>query len=265
MTPEAAAAASLGPFARLHDPDRYFCALFAPAARRQALFTLIAFNHEIARACEVTREPGPALIRLQWWREVVEGARRAHEVATPLHAALASGALAPAPLLAMLDAREAEVEADFSTLAAWCAWLEGGAGSLAEAAGRALDAPPGALARLRDLGAGYGIAGQLRNVPALAASGRCLLPRDVLAQHGLTAEAVVSGVPPAVIGPALATLSEAGLARLGSPQPCGRDWIAAGLPAVFARRDLRRGRFFTPARGIGDKAAVTQSALRARC
>jgi len=35
------------------DPDRYLTALFAPPARREALFTLYAFNHELARAREV--------------------------------------------------------------------------------------------------------------------------------------------------------------------------------------------------------------------
>ena len=35
--------------------------------------TLYAFNHELARAREAVSEPPLALIRLQWWREVVEG------------------------------------------------------------------------------------------------------------------------------------------------------------------------------------------------
>ncbi len=266
MSPDACAPlASLATLVRAHDPDRYFCALFAPAAHRETLFTLYAFNHELARACEVTREPGLALIRLQWWREVVEGARRAHEVATPLRAALASGALQAETLLAMLDARETEAEADFPTLVSWCAWLERGAGSLAVAAAQALGAPPGGLGRMRDLGTGYGMAGQLRNVPALAAAGRCLLPQDVLAQHGLSVDAVLSGVPPAALQPALAALAEASLARLGPAEACGRAWIAAGLPAVFARRDLRRVSPPARMRGLGDRAAAARSAVRARC
>ena len=258
-------AASLGPLVRRHDPDRYFCALFAPAPRREALFTLIALNHELARACEVTREPGLALIRLQWWREVVEGAERTHEVATPLHAALASGALPQATLLAMVEARETEADGAFTTLDAWSAWLGDGAGSLAVAAAQALGAPPDALGRMWDLGAGYGLAGQLRNLAVLAAAGRCLLPQDVLARHGLSPEAVLAGVPQAALQPVLAELAQAGLARLGQPQACPRAWLAAGLPAVLARRDLVRATPPPRMRGIGDRAAVTQAALRARC
>ena len=37
---------------RRHDRDRYQTALFAPAARREALFALYAFNYEIARVRE---------------------------------------------------------------------------------------------------------------------------------------------------------------------------------------------------------------------
>ena len=35
---------------RRHDPDRFLTALFAPPDRRDALLTLYAFNHELARA-----------------------------------------------------------------------------------------------------------------------------------------------------------------------------------------------------------------------
>lgn len=89
---------------RRHDPDRFLCALFAPAGAREALFTLYAFNHELARAREAAREPTLALIRLQWWREVVEGTRKRHEVAEPLADAIAQGLLVPGDLLAMIEA-----------------------------------------------------------------------------------------------------------------------------------------------------------------
>ena len=70
---------------RRHDPDRFLTVLFAPPARREALFVLYAFNHELARARAVVSEPMLALIRLQWWREVVQGTAKRHEVATNLY------------------------------------------------------------------------------------------------------------------------------------------------------------------------------------
>ena len=182
-------------FVRRHDPDRFLTTLFAPAARRPALLALYAFNHELARAREAVREPALALIRLHWWREVVEGAARQHEVATPLAAAIADGALSRDDLLALIDAREMEADPCIPTLDAWLAYLRGTAGGLAVAAARSLGAAtPEAL---RDLGAAYGAAGVLRSVPVLALQGRCLLPVDVLDAAGLSPEAVI-GAPDAL-------------------------------------------------------------------
>jgi phytoene synthase len=248
---------------RRHDPDRFFTALFAPPERRDALLLLYAFNHELARAREVTREGHMALIRLHWWREVVQGATRAHPIATPLAAALAAGTFAPADLLSIIDAREAEADERIETLADWRAYLRGTAGGLAVAAARLLGAPdPEAT---RDPGAAYGAAGVLRAVPALARQGRCLLPADVLATHALSPEAVVAGADPA---PAIATLAAEGRALL-RPLRLPRAAVAAVLPAVLARRDLARGniaRLLGPAhpRGIGDRLAVLLAAQRGR-
>src|SRR6266403_2826460 len=54
---------------RRHDRDRFQTVLFAPVARREALFALYAFNYEIARARETVTQPMLGQIRLQWWRE----------------------------------------------------------------------------------------------------------------------------------------------------------------------------------------------------
>ncbi|MEJ1976493.1 MAG: squalene/phytoene synthase family protein [Acetobacteraceae bacterium] len=158
----------VGGLVRRADPDRFLTALFAPAARREALFTLYAFNAELARARDVASNPVLALIRLQWWREVVEGTAKSHEVASPLTGLLEAGLLDRAELLALVEAREAETD-EIATLADWRAYLLAGAGGLAMAAGRLLGAP--GAAGLRLLGAGYGAAGMLRSVTALAGGG----------------------------------------------------------------------------------------------
>ena len=73
---------------RRADPDRFAAVMLAPAGRRDALFTLLAFNQEIAKTREVVSEPTIGLIRLQWWRDAVaeayEGQPRRHQVVTPL-------------------------------------------------------------------------------------------------------------------------------------------------------------------------------------
>ncbi len=256
-------AGAVAALVRRRDPDRFLTALFAPAERREVLLLLYAFNHELARARETVREPMMAMIRLQWWREVVEGADRRHELATPLGAALADGRLARADLAAMVDAREAEAAAGIPTFADWRAYLRGTAGTLARAAGWALGAEGRTLDRIATLGTAYGVAGQIRNVTALAGQGRCLLPGDLLAARGLTPDACVARPDDARVSVVLAELAHWGrslLAEAGGPLP--RDMIAAALPAVLARRDLRRA---TPALGprrFGDRAAVLFAALR---
>ncbi|TCH96414.1 hypothetical protein EJV46_20765 [Roseococcus sp. SYP-B2431] len=244
-----------GAIARRHDPDRFFCALFAPAEKREAMFTLIAFNHELARAREAASNPMLALMRLTWWREAVEEAvegrpARQHEVAAPLHAAIRQGALDAEGLVAMAEAREAETEEEgIPTIPALHAYLRGTAGGFAVVAGRLLGAPPALLPALQQAGMLYGLAGLLRAVPALAAQGRCLLPADLVRPEAVLAD-------PQAAQPAIRELAS------GAPEAPGlrglpRSAIAAALPLTLARRDLRRlalGREIR--RGLGDRLAV---------
>lgn len=274
--PNQIALSDVAALARRHDPDRFLCALFAPAPKREALFTLIAYNHELARAREAAKTPLIALMRLQWWREVVEQAAaglppRRHEVAEPLQAAIASGALDVADLLGMADAREGEAEEEgLATREAFAAYLRGTAGGFAVAAGRLLDAPAALLPALQTAGAAYGLAGVLRSVPALAVQGRCLLPQDALAEAGLDAGAVLQA--PASAQPVLTALAAQGerqatAARAGL-RALGRGAVAAALPLVLARRDLRRllrgTAGGTGPRSLGDRLAVTLAGLSGR-
>lgn len=250
---------------RRHDPDRFITALLAPPAGRNALLVLYAFNHELARAREVVSEPPLALIRLQWWREVVEGVQRRHEVASPLSDAIANRTLDPALLLPLIEAREAEAYGEFATQAEWQDWLLAGAGGLAVAAAAALGAPAPAL--LRPYGAVYGLAGLLRASSILAAQGRCLLPHDLLARHGLSPEAFIHepgrapGVTPSRA--ALAEVVRVGRALLADARRVAlpRSAVAAALPAVLARRDLRRWPAVPVPRGLGDRLAVISAGL----
>ncbi len=244
---------------RRHDPDRFLTALFAPPDKRDALMVLYAFNHELARAREVTSEPHMALIRLQWWREIVEGTNRRHEIATPLSDAIAMGLLLPSDLLPIIEARELEAEPEIETLAVWRAWLMAGAGGLAVAAARLLGADE--PESFRRFGAAYGAAGVIRSAHILAAQGRCLLPVDVLAEHGLIPEAVTSGADPR---PALRRLAAEGLGMLANPPRLPKHAIAAALPAVLARRDLQRMAFIPGPRGFGDRLAVVLAGFTGR-
>jgi len=253
---------TLAALVRRHDPDRFLTALFAPPARRGTLLVLYAFNHELARAREVASEPPLALIRLQWWREVVEGALRGHEVATPLSEEIAAGALDPALLLPLIEAREQEAYGDFATEADWRAWLLAGAGGLAVAAAASLGAAQPEV--FRAYGAAYGAAGLVRASDALARQGRCLLPADLLARHDLGPEGFVQDPHSPAAQAALRAMLDAGRALLADAGPVPREAVAAALPAVLARRDFARGPLSPGPRGLGDRLAVTWTGLTGR-
>jgi len=220
---------------RKADPDRYFCALFAPAEKREGLWLLYAFNHELARAREVASEPTLALIRLTWWREVVEGVEKSHELATPLAAALQAGWFDRADLSALIDAREAEAEPEIPDYARFMNFARGTAGRLARIAGKFLGADAQSV---EDAGTAYGISGILRAAPFLARQGRSLLPTD--------------GTTEARLIEAARGLLPARVPKLARP---------AALPAVFARRDLSRP---GGARRVADRLAVITAALTGR-
>ncbi len=233
------ALSAMGVLVRRADPDRFLCTLFAPPERRDTLFALYAFNHELARAWEVASHPTLALIRLQWWREVLEGAPRRHEVATPLMAEVAAGRLAVADLVGLVDGRERIAEG-LSRLEDWTAYLEVTAGALARTASRTLGGDVAVLYRFAALGSAYGAAGTLWSA-------------------GLWGGQLTACPPPEM----RLALAQWAWDRLGAPAPLERATVAAGLVGVLARRDLRRpGR--TPVRGLSDRLAVTAAALRGR-
>ncbi|WP_231874848.1 squalene/phytoene synthase family protein [Acetobacter cerevisiae] len=233
---------------RRADPDRALCARFLPASVRPDVEVLLTFHTELTRALAPARSaaiagPMAGLIRLQWWRDVLEGARTPdHELAPPLLLALERGVLCRETLLRILAAREAELDPQ-PDVNVWRKMMLDGAGGLQRAIGEALGVrDEGVLVRLEACGAAYGAGAMLRHWPRLRQSGRYLFPGDEagLRQEG---EAFLSACD-------AASLSTSG--RL------------AALPAVLAERDLKRGS--TQAglrRGLGDRLAVMRAGWKA--
>ena len=91
------------------DRDRYLACLLAPEEKRGALAALYAFYAEIARVRDVVREALPGEIRLQWWRDLLEGKPDGEAAANPLAAGLlaciAEHRLPIAVLTDMIEAR----------------------------------------------------------------------------------------------------------------------------------------------------------------
>jgi len=259
------ALSAAGALVRRGDPDRFLATLFAPASARETLFVLYAFNLELARACTMAGETNVAFLRLAWWREVVEGKARRHEVATPLATGLAEGRLGREALLGLIAAREDEVAPEIATLADWRRMLFASQGGLAVEAGRVLGA--GAEKALAAYGAAYGAARLLRSIPALARQGRVLLPEDVLATHGLSASAIIADPLLPVLASLRARLAAEAVAWLGEARrrALPRAALPAALPAVLAGRDLRRPDEAGPQpRGLGGRLAVLAASFTGR-
>jgi phytoene synthase len=167
---------------RKHDPDRYFSALFAPTERRPFLFALYAFNHEVAHVAESVREPMMGEIRLQWWRETLDGARagnpRPHDVARALAATFAAMDVSASLLDAIIDARSFDLNrGPFPDDASRDAYLDATSGNLMRLASRILGPEHDMLAH--EAGLAYGLAGLLRNQ---AITGREILSDPVSAK-----------------------------------------------------------------------------------
>ena len=91
------------------DPDRYFATLFAPAAFRPHLYALSAFSLTVARVREAASNPMAGEIRLQWWRDALQGEARgdvrANPVAAALEDAIVGRRLGRQPFVDLIDAR----------------------------------------------------------------------------------------------------------------------------------------------------------------
>jgi phytoene synthase len=142
----------------------------------------------------------------------------------------------------------------------WRAYVELSAGAVAVAAGRALGADAADFAGLRAVGSAYGTADLLRNVTRHAREGRCLLPEEALARHGLT-------LHDAIMAPDRATAVVSDLVAEGLRwDAAGRgrrhaSLRAAALVGILARRDLRRmAKGAAASRGLVDRLAVTMAA-----
>ena len=180
---------------REHDPDRYLATLFAPAAAREALFVLYAFDQEIAKVRHLVREPIAGLVRFQWWRDALDGIDSGKPLVQPVVTALRAHWAAFAPLRPRLDAaidgRELELSADPpADLAALERRLEAGCGEITLAAVDLLGASAGpAHAAARHLGLALGLIRLIQGLPADLERERMRLPSALLDRHEVSLEA----------------------------------------------------------------------------
>jgi 15-cis-phytoene synthase len=236
---------------RTADRDRFLAALFAPAERRGALYALYAFNIEVARVREVAREPMPGEIRLQWWSEVLDGARSeeasANPVASALLTAIARHRLAPTNLMALIEARRFDLYdepmASTSDLEAYARKTSSALIALAVQilAGTDAEAAPAAA---DPAGTAVAIAGLMRAFPLHIARRQLYVPVELLARHGVAPEDLFAGQSPAGLGAAFAELRNLARRHLRAAHEqvtaLPREALPAFLPVALVRPSLDR-------------------------
>jgi phytoene synthase len=225
---------------RRHDPDRFFSVLFAPKEARLYLMALYAFNYEIARVAETVREPMMGEIRLQWWRETVEGARtgnpRAHDVAQALAEVLARFDLPQSLFDEMIDARSFDASADsFETAGSLEEYGAATVGSLIRLAARILGAGERYDEQAREAGIAYALCGVLRAIPHHAARRKLFLPMDLLDTVKLSPHDVFAGHGGEKLKAVMAQLSFRAQNHLKAARAFGKPKraLAAFLPVAL--------------------------------
>ncbi|NBB82763.1 MAG: squalene/phytoene synthase family protein, partial [Alphaproteobacteria bacterium] len=211
-----------GRLVRRYDHDRYLTALFAPPDRREALFALYAFNTEVAKTREAVSEPLLGQIRLQWWRESLDGIAaatpRRHEVVEPLAEAIDRFGLDRALLDQVIDARERDLELDarpFADLDELEAYGRATNGPLHRLALQVLGvgAEP-AHAAAEEVGAAWALTGLARAVPFHARHKRLYLPRTLIEAEGAEVGDVFEMRSPPGLHAAVRRVAERARARL---------------------------------------------------
>jgi phytoene synthase len=206
------------------DRDRYLAALFAPSERRHALFALYAFNVEISRVREVAREPMPGEIRLQWWREVLSGAREGEGAANPVAAALMASVrqynIAPDRLSAIVDAHTFDLYDDpLQTLDDLDNHAVMTQSALIDIAADMLGADRSeTMMLIRSAGIATMVAGILTGLSRHAARGQVYIPLEVLDRHKVTREEVLARQDGEPLKAALAELRRHARRQLAAAQ-----------------------------------------------
>jgi len=171
-----------------HDWERFICTLFAPEDRREDLFTLLAFNSELARTREMVTEPLIGEMRLQWWRDAIDGIYdgsrdevSGHYVLEHLPGVIRGRGLSKDLFDRLIDARLADLSdqppAQKDTLLSYASNTSSALNLLQL---EVLGHRDTLEAQAEALGVAWALTGLMRAVPALGTQGRSPLPLDLI-------------------------------------------------------------------------------------
>ncbi len=217
------------------DQAQYIACLFVPEHKREAFAALAGYAAELKRILMLVSEPLPGEIRLQWWRDVLEGGisgarageAASHPIAGGLLGAMVSHNLPAAPLVAMAEARIFDLYHDpMPDIAALETYLGETEAALIQLESLILDPAkaPQAAQAAGHAGMAIGIANIVRQLARSTANRRMFIPADILNAGGCTAAQIFTHE-----GTARATALSA-IVALGRDHLKGFKRLAISLP-----------------------------------
>ncbi|MBM6596134.1 phytoene/squalene synthase family protein [Microvirga pudoricolor] len=221
------------------DPDRFWASLFAPVDKRPHLHALHAFNFEIGRVRESVHEPLVGEIRLQWWRDALQGEVRGDVRSNPVAAALEDTIvrfrLPRQPFVDLIDARIFDLYSDpmpnLNDLEGYCGETASVLIRLASVILMDGNEPGGADAS-GHAGVAYAVTGLLRAFPWHARRGQVYLPADILSRHGVVRDDIVTGRGGPGLQGALADLRSLARHHLAQARMLSAAMAAPARPAL---------------------------------
>ncbi|WP_131193862.1 phytoene/squalene synthase family protein [Lichenihabitans psoromatis] len=202
---------------RAGDRDFWLAMLFAPAAKRPHLYAVRAFLLEIAQVRERVTEPLAGELRLQWWRDAIEGEARgdiaSHPVAAALLDTIQTCRLPREVLTDLIEAHRFDLYDDpMSTLHDWENYCEQTAAGPIQVLAIILTGKqePGGIGAASHAGVALSVIGQLADLSRHRTP--VYLPADLLARHKLKPADIEAGHATKQIEQMLADMR--GIARL---------------------------------------------------
>ena len=252
---------------RESDRDRYLSTLALPAAARDGVTSILAFNADVAGIRDRVSGPAPGEIRLQWWNDALtgegHGAVRQNPLADALLTTLGRYALPPGTLQRLIGARRFDLYDDpMPDLESF----EGYAGETASTLlqltamilNEGLPVEPGDAAG--HLGVAQAMVGHLRAFGYVASQGRIVLPWSIFEANGVREGEIFAGQDSEGLHEALGQIAELASEHLVKARaaiaalPRALRPAFAILPVVEAQLQLWKRRGGSPFTAPADEA-----------
>jgi phytoene/squalene synthetase len=176
------------------DHDQFLCGLYAPDEHRDDFYALCLFAHETARIRDMVKEPHLGLIRLQWWRDVVEAVytdRQDHSengTHKEFVKTLQTKTIDKGLLDRYLNARAFDMEDQtHDDLPALMRYLEATGGSINHM--KACFLNPDTMPAAQKIGTAQALCDVIKTLPYQARSGKCKIPVSLRKKHQLDLKA----------------------------------------------------------------------------